>query len=126
LRRALPVIEGRRKRRKNSMPVRRKKTLTQTKLRSAITNGKFVLANVDHRSLEMRRLRDLVEEHCNQFGGSDAVTHSERILIGRASMLTLLTEMMEQRFALEHKFDVSSEDLHTYGRTVNLACTRFR
>ena len=40
----------------------------------------------------------------------DVITHAERVLVGRASMLTVLVEMIEQKFAEQH-MKVRAEDL---------------
>jgi hypothetical protein len=95
------------------MSKRTKVDLSKTRLRSAITNGKHVLADVDHRGGEMRRLRDLVAGHISDLGGSDQCSHSERILVSKASMICLLTEMQEQQFA-RAKFEISPRQLACY------------
>ena len=77
---------------------RRKKRLTKAKIRSAITRGRFVLADIDHRSAEMRRLRDLLDRLLADLGG-DQVSHAKRVLAGSACMLTLLRELKQADFA---------------------------
>jgi hypothetical protein len=47
----------------------------------------------------MRRLRDLIADHASDLGGPDAISQAEKILVRRASMLTLQLELMEQAFA---------------------------
>ena len=74
------------------MAKRHKPDLTLPRLCSALTNGKFILAGTDHRSAWMRRLRDLVQAHISDLGGDDVISHSERMLINRASMLALQLE----------------------------------
>ena len=61
-------------------------------IRSAITNGSAVIANTDHRSAWMRRLRDLQQLHLSDAGGEDAN-------ISEASMLELQLEMLDAKFA---------------------------
>ncbi len=80
------------------MAKRYKVPLSKRMVRSAISNGRYILPEVDHRSPHMRRLRDLVADHISDLGGPDQISHSERILVSRASMLCLLTEMQEARF----------------------------
>ena len=46
----------------------------------------------------MRRLRDLLSDHTSDLGGQDQITHSQRVLVSRASMIALLCEMQEARF----------------------------
>jgi hypothetical protein len=100
-----------RKRLKNSMAKRSKTAITKSKVRSAISNGKHVLSNVDHRSLEMRRLRDLLADHVSDLGSD--ISHSEKLLASRASMIALLCEMTERTF-IERKLRVSSRQLASY------------
>ena len=75
------------------MPKRAKADLTKAKVRSAIKNGSRILSAVDHRSLQMRRLRDLLSDHVSDLGGPDLITHSEKLLASRASMIALLCEI---------------------------------
>ncbi|SDR31262.1 hypothetical protein SAMN05519103_01925 [Rhizobiales bacterium GAS113] len=87
-------------------------------LRSAITNGTAILAGVDHRAPEMRRLRDLIALHVSDLGGQENVSHAEAVLVRRASMLTLQIELMETGFA-EHDFEATRQQLETYQRAAN-------
>lgn len=99
----------------------RKRTKTAPSLahvRSAITNGSALIADADHRSAEMRRLRDLVAAHVSDLGGEDNVSHSERVLINRASMLTLQLEMLERTFA-GNNFKATPRQIDRYQRVVN-------
>jgi hypothetical protein len=100
-----------RKRLKNSMSKRSKTAITKSKVRSAISNGKHVLSNVDHRSLEMRRLRDLLADHVSDLGSD--ISHSEKLLASRASMIALLCEMTERTF-IEKKLRVSDREVACY------------
>lgn len=96
----------------------RKVTLTKARLRSAISNGRYRLAKVDHRGPEMRRLKDLVTDHLSDLGGIDNASHAERLLVSRASMLALLAEMQEKGFILS-RLMVKPEEVELYTRTVN-------
>jgi hypothetical protein len=100
------------------MAYRAKTALTRSKLRSAISNGKYVLRDIDHRGPEMRRLRDLVDDHVQQLGGPGTITHAERVLVNRCSMLTLLCEMREQGFA-KQGMQVKATEADSYSKTVN-------
>jgi hypothetical protein len=95
------------------MQRRSKIALSKSKLRSAISNGKHILTDVDHRGFEMRRLRDLISDHLSDLGGTDQCSHAERILASKASMICLLTEMQEREFA-RVKFNVSPRQLACY------------
>jgi hypothetical protein len=99
------------------LKAKRKIPLSKSRMQSAISNGRLLL-DVDARDRHMRRLRDCVESHVNDLGGMDHVSHAERVLVGRASMLTVLIEMQEQTFA-RNRMKVKADDLLTYGRTVS-------
>jgi hypothetical protein len=73
------------------------------------------LSGVDGRSVWARRLRDLIDIHIEDLGGSDAVTAAERSIVRRASTLTVELERMEARFALAG--EASAEELDLYSRT---------
>jgi len=100
------------------MSARKQSQLSLRKTRSAITNGKHLLADVDARSAWMRRLRDLITAHTADLGGEDLCSEAEQRLIRRAAMLTIQTEMMDQKFALNDG-EASQTDLETYQRLVN-------
>jgi hypothetical protein len=89
-----------------------------TKIRSALTNGSTLVADVDGRSAWMRRLRDIVHAHVADLGGEDAISHSERVLLNRSSMLTLQLEMMEAQWG-KQDFNTTSRQLRDYQRAVN-------
>jgi hypothetical protein len=97
------------------MPSRQRSALTATKLRSAITNGSFVLADTDHRTSWMRRLKDLRAAFFADAGGEDILSEGQRALIGRAAMLELQSEMLETKFA-NNEGVASAKDLDLYGR----------
>ena len=100
------------------MSTRRKVSPTLSRIRSAVTNGKFLVDGTDHRSAWMRRLRDLVAAHVSDMSGDDQISHSERVLINRASMLTLQLEMLEQKFA-EQDGVATPDQLQNYQRVTN-------
>ncbi len=81
------------------MPRRKRIAPSISRIRSAITNGSSVLANVDHRSAMMRRLKDLISAHESDLGGEDYVSESERRIVRRAAMLTIQLEMLDAKFA---------------------------
>src|SRR5688572_27800668 len=81
------------------MADRTKTDFTRSKLRSAISNGTAILAGVDHRGPEMRRLKDLVADLASDLGGEDRLSTQERILLRRAAMLTLQCELYESHWA---------------------------
>ena len=92
--------------------------LTPSKFQSALTNGSVLIRGVDGRSAWMRRLRDLIANHISDLGGEDCISQSERILINRASMLTLQLEAMEQVFARNDGI-AKSDQIETYQRCLN-------
>jgi hypothetical protein len=73
------------------------------------------LANIDHRSAPMRRLKDLVQAHVADLGGSELVSEAELCLVRRAAMITLQLEMLDSKFAAANG-SASECDLNLYGR----------
>jgi hypothetical protein len=100
------------------MAGRKRSELSLRKTRSAITNGRHLLREVDARSAWMRRLRDLITAHTTDLGGEDIVSEAEQRLIRRAAMLTIQAEMYDSKFALRDG-EVSQTDLETYQRITN-------
>jgi hypothetical protein len=90
------------------------------KVRSALTNGSTLIAgeDADGRMPWMRRLRDIVRAHIADLGGEANISHSERALLNRASMLVLQLEMMEASFAKNGGM-ASPDQLNQYQRLVN-------
>jgi hypothetical protein len=68
--------------------------------RSRVTNGNELLPDVDHRSVWMRRFRDLNNLHLNDRGGEAAASEAEKALVRRGACLIVELEQMEQQFAL--------------------------
>ena len=66
----------------------------------------------------MRRLRDIVHEHVADLGGEENISHSERVLLNRASMLVLQLEMIEALFAKNGGM-ASPRQLDRYQRVTN-------
>jgi hypothetical protein len=91
-----------------------------SKVQSAITNGSKLLADVDHRSAWMRRLRDIILGHEMDLGGGDNLSTAEASIIRRASMLELQLEMLETKFA-ENEGAATTDQLLLYQRTANAA-----
>jgi len=109
----VPLSSGSRARIGRPKRAVRKGRLTDAKVRSALTNGSSILANTDHRSAWMRRLRDLVVAHESDLGGEELISEGERRLIRRAAMMTLQLEMMEQRWA-QNGGEGSTQQVETY------------
>ena len=70
---------------------------SKRKLRSAISHGKAILANVDHRSAPMLRLQDLEDLFANDLGGPDNMSFKEEIVANNLAMLELLAELDKQQ-----------------------------
>jgi hypothetical protein len=85
--------------------------------RSALTNGRRLLAGVDGRSPWVRRCKDIIRAHLVDLGGEDNASAAERSIIRRVAVLTTELERLEVRFALAN--EASAEDLDLYQRTAN-------
>ena len=96
---------------KNTIP-RHRLEPSLTKVRSAISNGSLLLHDLDHRSAWSRRLRDLINDHISDLGGADMMSSAEMILIRRASMMCLQSELMERQWADKRRRSVTSTDRH--------------
>ena len=89
--------------------------VTVNRLRLAL-QGHDTMAAVDGRHL--RHLRDLTANHIADLGGETNISHAEKVLVGRAGILTLLIETLEEKFVREH-MKARLEDLDSYQRSVN-------
>ena len=64
--------------------------------RSAIANGsRLHVVEVDGRSAEARRFRDIFAEIVSDLGGSDALSEAQRQLARRATLMSVQAELME-------------------------------
>jgi hypothetical protein len=63
--------------------------------RSRITNGKELLANIDGRSTEARRYRDLCFSFADDCGGAATLTEVQRALVRQAAALTVQSEKLQ-------------------------------
>ena len=83
--------------------------------RSRVSNGReLFLGEVDGRSREARRYRDVYAGLVAHLGGADVVTEPRRHLAKRASALVVWAEMEEARLATGEVLDVQ-----TYTTAVN-------
>jgi hypothetical protein len=81
---------------------------------SKVTNGSAVLPGVDHRSVWMRRLRDLIALHVADLGGDAVVSAAEHSVVRRAATMTVELERMEAMFAVAG--EATSDQLDLYSR----------
>jgi hypothetical protein len=96
---------------------RKRKPPTLSLVQSAITNGTRILANTDHRSGPMRRLKDLIAAHESDLAND--LSASEKSLVRRASIIELQLEMMEQRFAQAEGGEATAAQLQAYQQCTN-------
>ncbi|WP_208636345.1 hypothetical protein [Mesorhizobium helmanticense] len=85
--------------------------------RSKVTNRSKVGTDMDGRTQWVRRLRDLIEAHEQDLGGSDNLNQSQRSLVRRAATLSVELERMEAGFATAGQ--ISADDLDSYQRASN-------
>ena len=67
--------------------------------RSRVTNGRQLLPDVDHRSMWVRRFRDVMSLHINDLGGADNCSEAEKAIARRAACLIVELEQLEVKFA---------------------------
>src|SRR5262249_37408109 len=80
--------------------------------RSALTNGRRLLAGVDGRNQWVRRCKDVIRAHLVDLGGADNASAAEHSIIRRCAVLTTELERLEVRFALANA--ANPEDLQLY------------
>jgi hypothetical protein len=99
------------------MPRRKRSEVSLRKLRSVLTNGTtVVLGDVDARSAWMRRLKDIIQNSISDFGGEENMTQAQLLLVRKAAMLELQTEMQERRWAEQNNGEASPKSLDLYIR----------
>ena len=67
-----------------------------SRVRSAVSNGSKLLANVDGRSATARRYRDLISDLLRE-GGEGALSAAEFGLVRQAAAITLQAELLQAR-----------------------------
>ena len=75
--------------------------------RSAVSNGRDVLPNVDGRSTVARRYRDICSAVLVDQGGEDRCSESRKQLIRRFAAASVLAEQMESRLANGEQIDIA-------------------
>ena len=80
-----------------------------------VANGSTLLPGIDGRSVWVRRMKDVIQSHVADLGGTDNCSAAERSIIRRASTLTVELERLEARFATAG--EASDADLDLYQRT---------
>lgn len=64
-------------------------------LRSRITNGKQLLANVDGRTADARRYRDLTISLADDLGGAAGLSEAQRALVRQAAAMIVQSEALQ-------------------------------
>jgi hypothetical protein len=64
-------------------------------LRSRVTNGKDLLANVDGRTATARRYRDLTISLADDLGGASNLTEAQRALVRQAAAVIIQSERLQ-------------------------------
>jgi hypothetical protein len=64
-------------------------------VRSRITNGKDLLANVDGRTADARRYRDLAVSLADDLGGAANLTEAQRALVRQAAAMIVQSERLQ-------------------------------
>lgn len=77
--------------------------------RSAVSNGsRLHLSEVDGRTAEARRFRDIMAEIVSDLGGADLLSEGQRQLARRASMMSVEAERMEAEAIAGGSFDADA------------------
>ena len=64
-------------------------------VRSRITNGRDLLANVDGRTADARRYRDLAASLADDLGGASGLTEAQRALVRQAAAMIVQSERLQ-------------------------------
>src|SRR5271156_2019745 len=64
-------------------------------LRSRVTNGKDLLANVDGRTAAARRYRDLTISLADDLGGAGTLSEAQRALVRQAAAMIVQSETLQ-------------------------------
>jgi hypothetical protein len=64
-------------------------------LRSRVTNGKQLLANIDGRTADARRYRDLAASLADDLGGAANLTEAQRALVRQAAAMIIQSERLQ-------------------------------
>lgn len=100
------------------MRTRKPLVLSSSRLRSRLTNGSALLQEIDGRSAQARRFRDLFAMFLADIGGDHAgLSEGQRCLARRAACLTVELERLESVFAQND--GASDFQLATYQRAAN-------
>jgi hypothetical protein len=69
--------------------------------RSRVTNGRDLLPNIDHRTLWVRRFRDVLALHLSDLGGEDSVSEAEKAIVRRGGMPDCRTRAAGAKICVE-------------------------
>jgi hypothetical protein len=98
------------------LKARARLTERETNARSAVTNGsRLVGRKVDERSAWVRRMRDLIDLHVSDLGGSNNVTAAQLSIIRRVAVMAVELEIMEKKFAQNGCATPNALDLYIRG-----------
>jgi hypothetical protein len=90
--------------------------------RSRVTNGKELLANIDGRSTEARRYRDLCFSFADDLSGAAGLTESQRALVRQAAALSVQREKLQA--AMIRGEDVSDEQMTRVANSLSRTLSR--
>ncbi|MER9174606.1 hypothetical protein NKH72_13535 [Mesorhizobium sp. M0955] len=85
--------------------------------KARVSNGKATIATADGRTIWVRRLKDLIEAHEADLGGTENLTQAQRSIVRRAATLSVELERLEASFAMAGL--ISAADLDAYQRASN-------
>ncbi len=79
----------------------------KSKGRSAVSNGRDVLPNIDGRSVIARRYRDITSAILIDQGGEDQCSESRKQLVRRFAAAAVLAEQLEAKLARGEAIDIA-------------------
>ncbi len=100
------------------MTVTKPLRLPHARFRSAITSGRDILQDIDGRSAQARRFRDLFASYAGDLGGEEVgLSEGQLALVRRTAALTVELERLESQFAQND--GASRVQLESYQRATN-------
>lgn len=96
------------------MAYREKLVVAQSRLRSAVTNGRSLLTGIDQRSAPARRYKDVMDAVASDLGGIDHLSQAQLHLIRSVAGLVVLRESLDAKVLTGEKIDTTE-----YTRIVN-------
>lgn len=89
------------------MAYREKMVVPQSRLRSAVTNGRSLVTGIDQRSAPARRYKDVMTAIASDLGGMDHLSQAQLHLVRSVAGLVVLRESLDAQVLSDEKIDTA-------------------